>query len=124
MGVVELGEELVVELRTNLPVKRIPIATPAFLQDIRRPIGFDGPVERLGARLADPPDLRMEDAVGDPSCELALPAGYSGGGGFTYELSSQAPSKRRLSFAVPGVVSEAILARARLANEQVGKRAR
>jgi len=47
MGPVEFGEILIIEFRTERAVKRILLATPAFLQNIRRPVWFNSSIEGL-----------------------------------------------------------------------------
>ena len=47
MGPVEFGEILIIEFGTERAVKRILLATPAFLQNIRRPVWFNSSIEGL-----------------------------------------------------------------------------
>ncbi len=47
MGAVEFGEILVVEFCTERAVKGIPLAAPAFLQNVYRPIWFNSSIEGL-----------------------------------------------------------------------------
>jgi hypothetical protein len=47
MGAVEFGEILIIKFCTERAVKGIPLATPAFLQNICRPIWLNRSVEGL-----------------------------------------------------------------------------
>jgi hypothetical protein len=63
MGPVEFGEILIIEFRAERAVKGILLTTPAFLQNIRRPVWFNSSIEGLCADSArNRPRFRNEIA--------------------------------------------------------------